>query len=105
VPRGKIVDYLLSRSHPDGAGKAVFFRGYGFAPERWEQLRDALRAHAGEHPATEAARSEFGVRYVVDGALHTPDGRAPLVRSVWFIEVGEQAPRLVTAYPLRRETG
>ncbi|MFN2196373.1 MAG: DUF6883 domain-containing protein [Candidatus Promineifilaceae bacterium] len=25
------------------------------------------------------------------------------MRSVWFIETGEEIPRLVTAYPLRRK--
>jgi hypothetical protein len=28
-----------------------------------------------------------------------PDGRAPLVRAVWFIGTDEEIPRLVTAYP------
>ncbi|KAF1082033.1 MAG: hypothetical protein GQF41_1673 [Candidatus Rifleibacterium amylolyticum] len=26
--------------------------------------------------------------------------RKPLVKAIWFIEHGEQTPRLVTAYPL-----
>ncbi|CAO3434023.1 DUF6883 domain-containing protein [Azospirillum endophyticum] len=26
-------------------------------------------------------------------------GRAPLIRSVWFVAAGEDVPRLVTAYP------
>jgi hypothetical protein len=32
--------------------------------------------------------------------METPDGRKPVVRSVWFIEHGSQTPRFVTAYPL-----
>ena len=35
--------------------------------------------------------------------MKTPDGRAPRLRSVWFIETGADTPRFVTAYPLRRE--
>lgn len=50
----------------------------------------------------EAAETAFGVRYVVVGILSTPDGRGPTVRTVWFIEHGEEIPRLVTAYPAKR---
>jgi hypothetical protein len=31
-----------------------------------------------------------------------PDGRTPTIRSVWFIETGEEVPRFVTAYPLAK---
>ena len=31
-----------------------------------------------------------------------PDGRQPFIRAVWFIETGEEIPRLATAYPLQR---
>lgn len=30
VDRSKITDYLLSTSHSDGRGKAVFFTGFGY---------------------------------------------------------------------------
>jgi hypothetical protein len=46
--------------------------------------------------------SPFGTRYVIEGIISTPDGRAPFIRAVWFIETGEQIPRFVTAYPLQR---
>jgi hypothetical protein len=42
----------------------------------------------------------FGPRYEVEGKLHAPDGRSPLIRSVWQLDRGEVAPRLITAYPL-----
>ncbi len=35
VPERKIVDYLLSPFHPDGRGKARFFRGFGFSAAQW----------------------------------------------------------------------
>jgi hypothetical protein len=44
----------------------------------------------------------FGTRYVIEGILSTPDGRALLIRTVWFIETGQQIPRFVTAYLLQR---
>lgn len=104
VARTKIVDYLLSESHPDGRGKAHFFATYGFSPASWEVLADALRNHAAAHAVIEAVETPFGKRYVVEGAIISPDGRRPSVRTVWFIRTGRDIPELVTAYPLKRRS-
>ena len=34
------------------------------------------------------------------GALSAPDGRSAQIRTVWQLDRGELAPRLITAYPL-----
>lgn len=99
VDRTKIIDYLLSLSHPDGWGKAAFFMRFGFKAEDWEVLADSLRAVAVHNPAIAVVESVHGTRYTVDGALHAPDGRAPLVRTAWIIEP-DSAPRLIPAHPL-----
>jgi hypothetical protein len=100
IPRAKIVDYLLSLSHPDGRGKAIFFMGFGFSLEAWETLGSALREHAVRNDVTKVEPTPFGTRYVVEGSLMAPDGRTPNVRVVWFVENGASMPRFVTAYPL-----
>ena len=100
MPRAKFVDYLLSLTHRDGRGKALFFIGHGFSPETWETLAEALRQHAKDNDVAMIETTPFGTRYVVEGALIAADGRKPNVRSVWFIEQGESIPRFVTAYPL-----
>ena len=41
-------------------------------------------------------------RLVVEGPLTLCDGVVAQIRSVWFIESGEQVARLATAYPLRQ---
>jgi hypothetical protein len=102
VPERKVTGYLLSETHPDGRGKARFFSAHGFAVSDWRALAAALRRHAVEHPVVEEVETDFGTRYVVDGILHAPDGRKPEVRVVWFIERGEEVPRLVTAFPAKR---
>ena len=43
VERHKVTGYLLNVSHPDGAGKARFFMGVGFAANDWRALADSLR--------------------------------------------------------------
>ncbi len=102
VSRAKIVEYLLSAAHPAGRSKARFFTKFGFQPERWDTLSQALTQHALENDVRKADDSAFGTRYTVEGPLSTPDGRRPVVRSVWFVESGESAVRFVTAYPLAR---
>lgn len=104
VAQSKLVEYLLSASHPDGRGKARFFAAHGFTAAGWPSLAAALRNHAAAHPIAERMETPFGVRYVVEGTLSAPDGREPEVRSVWFVPVGREVPELVTAYPLKRRS-
>lgn len=101
VPREKMVDYLLSTTHRDGRHKAVFFGGFGFMPDDWQALAEALIRHAGDHEVAKEENSPFGTRYVVDGTMTMADGRDALVRTVWFIDTETDVPRFVTAYPLR----
>lgn len=88
VPRAKIVEYLLSPVHPTGRHKARFFGQFGFSLGAWQNLAAALRRHATEHELSIVEDTPFGTRYIVEGPLPAPDGRAPVVRSVWFIETG-----------------
>lgn len=99
VSREKIVNYLLSDAHPRGRSKAAFFKSYGFNAERWEELTKTLKQHALEHDVSKVEESPFGMRYNVVGKIAAVDGRSPNVLSVWFIDIGEKVPRLVSAYP------
>ena len=105
VPEAKITDYLLSPTHPIGRAKASFFTRFGYSLGSWSILATALRRHAADHEVVATGENQYGTRYVIDGILPSPDGRAPLIRSVWFIRTAEQIPHLVTAHPLSREAG
>ena len=100
VAKSKIADYPLSLSHPYGRTKASFFIQHGFSATDWQRFETALKRHATEHEVTESIQTPFGVKYIVDGPLFTLAGANPIIRSIWFVEIGEEAPRLVTAYPL-----
>ena len=100
IDREKIVDYLLSPTHPDGQAKAEFFGRFGFRREQWEVFASALRVHGVSHPIAKTVESPHGTRYSVDGEMESPDGRNPRVRSVWMLETDSQRPRLITAHPL-----
>lgn len=102
VERGKIADYLLNPAHPDNGGKASFFIALGFLREQWETLAAALRRVALNSPVSQNMETAHGKKYIVDGAIETPAGKSPVVRTVWIIERGREAPRLVTAYPRER---
>jgi hypothetical protein len=102
IAEAKVRQYLLSFSHPFGRHKAAFFVQFGFSEHTWEQLALALTRHAEEYEVTREEDSPFGMRYTIEGGLESPDGRRPLVRAVWFVERGQQIPKFVTAYPVRR---
>jgi hypothetical protein len=99
VEQEKIQNYLLNPTHRYGASKARCFTAFGFRVEEWEIFARALKKHGLNHPVTRVRDTAFGPRYEVDGELIAPDGRRPRVRTVWQLDEGEVAPRLITAYP------
>ena len=102
VPAAKITEYLLSETHRDGKHKAAFFHLFGFSADDWQTLEHVLLKHVSDHEVVKVESSPFGTRYVVDGIMTVPDGRTPMIRTVWFIRSEEEIPQFVTAYPLRR---
>ena len=100
VPPEKTTNYLLDMEHEGGRGKANFFIHFGFSVAKWDELAHALIRHATEYEVAKEETTQFGTRYVIEGALQTPSHRKPQVRVVWFIPKYERRPRLVTAYPL-----
>ena len=102
VPTAKMAGYLLSKTHPDGRHKARFFQAYGFSLDDWQSIEHAVRQHISDHEVAKVEPSPLGTRYVVEGIIAAPDGRSPLIRTVWFVRNEEDIPQFVTAYPLRR---
>ena len=99
VAKSKIVDYLLSFAHEEGHPKAAFFSRFGFQADEWEKLADALIRHARANDVGSYVSSKYGMRYIVIGELETPDGRRPLVKVIWAVNMDSDRPRLITAYP------
>ena len=99
VGREKITDYLLNPAHPDNGGKAEFFLSLGFSRDHWETLAAALKNLAAAGDATASTDSLHGQKYVIVGRIDSPGGQTPLVQSIWIVDKGQTAARLVTAYP------
>ena len=101
VDRSKVLDYLLNEAHPDNGGKARFFAVLGFSRENPEGLMKALRDIAECGDVVSSTESVHGEKLVVDGwlSVHTQESRQWSITTVWIIDRGKDAPRLVTAYP------
>lgn len=100
IPLPKLHNYLLSKIHSIGKWKAGFFLSLGFDATNVDELERHLIAIAHSEDVREVIPSAHGTKYVVDGLLQAPDGRSVQMRTVWIIDVGEDRPRFVTAYPL-----
>ena len=85
-----------------GGVRQIFFAQVGFTADAWEELVSALLRHVADNEVAKMEDSPFGKRYIVEGELFGSGGRKAIIRSVWFVETGEDIPRFVTAYPLQR---
>ena len=95
----KVRDYLLALDHPVGRAKARFFVALGFTRDGWSLLRDALLTVARAGKAELGETTVFGQKYSVRGIVVGPAGRTAAVLTAWVVRWGEDAPRLVSAYP------
>jgi hypothetical protein len=98
----KLAGFLLSSSHAYGRHKAAFFTRFGFSADTWETLAQTLFEHASLNEVVRTEDSPFGKRDIIDGEMSAPDKSNPRVRAIWFIEIGQDVPYLVTAYPLEK---
>jgi filamentous hemagglutinin len=99
VADNKITDYLLSETHGKGKYKADFFKSFGFEISDIETFKASLIQHSKDRDIVEIKYSAFGKKYELKCAINTPDKRNPCVVTIWIIEVGQETPILVTAYP------
>lgn len=99
VPDRKLTSYLLDHTHPQNKGKANFYELVGFTRQSSDALRLSLLNHIFTQEIAKVIISGFGTRYVVEGWMPCPNGKQYPIRSVWFIENGEEIAKLVTAYP------
>lgn len=100
IPSPKLHDYLLSKTHPIGKWKAEYFRFFGFDETNMGTLEHQLIAIACSEEVKDVISLAYGTKYVIDGSLQALAGNFVQVRTVWIIDVGEDRPRFVTAYPI-----
>ena len=66
-------------------------------------VQDLVIGDRFRNEVTKLTEAGFGPRYEMEGELRAPDGRRPRVRTVWQMDEGETAPRLITACPLEKD--
>jgi hypothetical protein len=89
------LNYLLVQD----AGKARFFRLFGFDPTRPQELDSALRWHLYNQHYSDVTTTVHGVMYEVTCRVPSPNKRNPCIVSVWMVDAGQTIPRFITAYP------
>ena len=98
IEDSKLREYLLATEHPVGRYKARFFRALGYTRDNAERLEADLRQVL-KNEVEDIVEIEFGTKYVIRGHLVAPAGTTTAIVTVWIILTGEDAPKLVTAYP------
>ena len=81
-------------------GEARFFRPLGFDETNTDTLERGLISIAHSEDVKEVVSSTYGTKYIIDGLLQTPAGEFAQMRTIWIIDIGQEHPRFVTAYPL-----
>ena len=88
IPPRKLLDYLLSPSHPVGGPKARYFRSVGFDDANVSTLERGLLEIALYGDVAEVEQTKQGMKCAVER-----------IRTLWIIDAGGESPRSVTAYP------
>ena len=96
----KIEDYCLSAAHPRGRHKfRVFREALNVGPSDAAWLRDVLLEGVREGDATLLATDAWGRRWRVDVSVRRHE-KSVVVRTIWIMRTGENAPRFVTGWVL-----
>jgi hypothetical protein len=98
IEERKVLEYLLSRSHPVGRFKARVFAALGFDSKNVEAFIGELRRIAAVGEVSEVVETPFGEKYTVPGDLSGSLGELAVL-TVWFLERGQERARLVTVRP------
>lgn len=99
IAREKIVDYLLNTEHKRGGAKARLLTQFGYRVKSWQQLESDIRLTHCNAEVDAVRQTMYGVRYEIRASLQTPSGHALVVRTIWQIDEGTDAPRLITLVP------
>lgn len=99
IPLPKLKEYLLSEAHPVGRSKAKFLRAVGFNETNLDLLEKLLIKIAQTQEVNSIEKTHYGIKYVIEGVLETPNGRIVQMRTIWIIEADQDEPRFITAYP------
>jgi hypothetical protein len=97
IPMEKLVNYCLSPMHTRGKEKArVFASVLGITRDNASELVSLIRQAAIAGEVTKEDSTVFGQYYRVDWSI--PASRDVVLRTIWEVAVGEEIPRLISAF-------
>ena len=99
IAQDKLCDYLLNLAHRRGGSKARLLTSIGYRPDEWQRLEADLRRQHLTHDVDQVVDTDYGPRYEIVAPLNGPGGLTVTFRSVWQIDIGTDAPRLITLFP------
>jgi hypothetical protein len=99
IAQDKLCNYLLNVTHRRGGSKAKLLVAMGYQPDDWQRLESDLHTQHLTAEVDRVADTDYGPRYEIVAPLVGPAGRPVTFRSIWQIDIGTQAPRLITMYP------
>lgn len=99
VYESKVRDYLLNLSHPVGSSKARWFFSIGYTSADVARLIGDLTRIAQESNDFVEEQTEFGLKYIVNGIINSPNGILAKITTVWIVEPSKNEVRFVTAFP------
>lgn len=98
VEDAKLLDYILSPTHPIGRHHAALFEELlGITRDNADILRTALLDAAMNTDVTPGHQSAFGPKFEMRLEMAGPEG-PKTVLAVWLIESSADRPRLITCY-------
>ena len=101
IPTDKIEGYILSKTHPIGKTKALFFEQIGYTIENKDLFIEDIYSILKENSVARKVENDFGIKYIVKGKVGERFGKPVAVITIWLIEEGASNPRFITAYPDR----
>ena len=71
----------------------------GYARDRWQALEVDLRSQHLTVDVESVEHNDYGVSYRIVAPLVGPNRRVIRFRSIWQVDLGTDAPRLITIVP------
>ena len=99
IEPAKLRNYCLNPEHGEGRHKArVFASALAIGRDDWRYLAERIHASLGDAPVTRIEPTPWGVRYEVVMMIDGLNGATMPVKTGWFIEAADGAPRLTSEY-------
>ncbi|MDQ3019775.1 MAG: hypothetical protein M3R36_04280 [Bacteroidota bacterium] len=98
IEESKLTNYILNANHPDGGVKAKFLIKRRFDKD---SIKTALINQAKNEEVKEVKKSEFGIKYIIESKINSPDGKTFFLRSVWIVYLNEKFVKFITAYQIK----